>query len=151
MQAGICPPEVADEVEGACRAVTAEEVYAEEQRTRHNIRALVNCIQRKVSEPARPFVHLTATSVDIMDTASALRYRDFTKNLLLPKGFALLQTLIDLALREKATVQMGRTHGQHAVPITFGFAVAEYVARLETASRLLSRLQTASGERWLEL
>jgi adenylosuccinate lyase len=142
---GICPPEVADEVEGACRAVTAEEVYAEEQKTRHNIRALVNCIQRRVGETARPYVHFTATSVDIMDTASALRYRDFTKNLLLPKGFALLQTLIDLALREKATVQMGRTHGQHAVPITFGFAVAEYVARL--GNRLAAIEQAADSLR----
>lgn len=142
---GICPAEVADEVERACGGIDADEVYAEEQRTRHNIRALVNCIQRKVSEPARPFVHLTATSVDIMDTASALRYRDFSKNVLLPEGLNLLQTLIDLASREKSTVQMGRTHGQHAVPVTFGFAVAEYVARL--GNRLMAIERAASNLR----
>ena len=38
-------------------------------------------------------------------------------------------TLINLALREKDTIQIGRTHGQHAEPITFGFAVAQYVSR----------------------
>ena len=104
---GICPPEAADEVERACQAISPEEVYTEEQRTRHNIRALVNCIQRRVSEAARPYVHFTATSVDIMDTATALRYRDFSENVLLPREFALLQTLIDLALREKATCRWG--------------------------------------------
>lgn len=69
---GLCPSDVADEVERACNEITAEEVYAEEQITRHNIRALVNCIQRRVSESARPYVHFTATSVDIMDTANTL-------------------------------------------------------------------------------
>jgi len=142
---GLCSSAVADEVEQACRHVSVEEVYEEEQKTRHNIRALVNCIQRRVSESARPFVHFTATSVDIMDTANALRYRDFTRNVIMPEGLALLQTLIDLALREKSTVQMGRTHGQHAVPITFGFAVAEYVARF--GNRLAEIERTAENLR----
>lgn len=150
---GLCPPSVADEVEQACKDIGAEEVYEEEQKTRHNIRALVNCIQRRVSESARPYVHFTATSVDIMDTANALRYRDFTYDIVMPEGLALLQVLIDLALREKACVQMGRTHGQHAVPITFGFAVAEYVARLgnrleeveRTAGNLRGKMAGAVG------
>ncbi len=142
---GLCPSDVADEVERACNEITAEEVYAEEQITRHNIRALVNCIQRRVSESARPYVHFTATSVDIMDTANALRYRDFTRDVIMPEGLALLQTLIDLARREKRTVQMGRTHGQHAVPITFGFAVAEYIARL--GNRLAEIERTANNLR----
>jgi len=142
---GLYPSDVADEVERACNEITAEEVYAEEQITRHNIRALVNCIQRRVSESARPYVHFTATSVDIMDTANALRYRDFTRDVIMPEGLALLQTLIDLARREKRTVQMGRTHGQHAVPITFGFAVAEYIARL--GNRLAEIERTANNLR----
>lgn len=136
---GICPPVVADEVERACEEIQAEEVYAEEQRTKHNIRALVNCIQRRVTEAARPYVHFTATSVDIMDTANALRYRDFIREVVLPLGTVFLQTLIDLALREKSVVQMGRTHGQHAVPVTFGFAVAEYVARFGNRLAMIER------------
>ncbi len=126
----ICPKKIADEVEKACRQVTPEQVYAEEDRIKHNIRALSNCIRNKVSEGAKPFVHFTATSYDIIATADALRYRDFANNVLVPELLKLQSTLISLALGEKDTLQIGRTHGQHAEPITFGFAIAQYVSRL---------------------
>jgi adenylosuccinate lyase len=126
----ICPLKIAEEIEKACRNVTPEQVYAEEDRIRHNIRALANCIRNKVSGEARPFVHFTATSYDIIATADALRYKDFTNNVLVPELIAFESTLINLALREKNTIQIGRTHGQHAEPITFGFAMAQYVSRL---------------------
>src|SRR5690606_26809184 len=116
---------VADEVEAACRDISPAEAYAEEERTRHNIRALVNVIRRRVSDEAKPFVHFTATSMDVTDTARSLQYRDVTHQILLPQMRSLLQVLIDLARQEAETVQIGRTHGQHAVPITFGFAIAE--------------------------
>lgn len=127
---GICPPHVADEVERACAAVRPEEVYAEEEKTRHNIRALVNVIRSKVSDEAKPFVHFTATSVDIIDTARALQLKDVAFDVVIPLLKDLVRLLIAIARREAYTVQAGRTHGQHAVPITFGFALAEYVSRL---------------------
>lgn len=127
---GVCHRDAAAEIAAACGAVTAEEVLQEEATTRHNIRALVNCIQAKVSPAARPFVHLTATSVDIMDTARALQLRDMVADIILPQLQKLMQLWIDLARREADTAQVGRTHGQHGVPITFGFAVAEYISRL---------------------
>ncbi|MBI2659041.1 adenylosuccinate lyase [Candidatus Woesearchaeota archaeon] len=114
----------------ACRNVTPEQVYAEEDRIRHNIRALTNCIRNKVGDEAKPFVHFTATSYDIIATADALRYKEFTNNALVPELLKFESTLINLALREKGTIQIGRTHGQHAEPITFGFAIAQYVSRL---------------------
>ena len=110
--------------------ITAAEVYEEEARIQHNIRALVNSIRRKVSEKARGYVHLFATSNDIMDTAAALRYKEFTGNVLIPDLVELLNLLSAIARREAATIQMGRTHGQHAEPITFGYAIALYVSRL---------------------
>jgi len=125
----ICSKKIADEVERACKRVAAEEVYLEEDKLRHNVRALANCIRSKVSDEAKPFVHFTATSHDIIATADALRYKRFTNNALIPKLMEFEKTLIDLALREKDTIQVGRTHGQHAVPITFGFAIAQYVSR----------------------
>ncbi|HLC60052.1 MAG TPA: lyase family protein [Candidatus Nanoarchaeia archaeon] len=126
----ICPQKVADEVEKASKQVTPEEVYAEEDRIKHNIRALANSIRNRVSEEAKPFVHFTSTSYDIIATADALRYKEFTNDVLIPELMKLELTLINLALREKSTIQIGRTHGQHAEPITFGFAVAQYVSRL---------------------
>ena len=127
---GLCSKEIAREVEQACRRVSAEEVYKEEDKIRHDVRALVNVIRRQVSKEAKPFVHFGATSYDIVDTASALRYQEATRMVLLPSLKSLEKTLIKLALREKDTVQVGRTHGQHAEPITFGFALSEYVSRL---------------------
>jgi len=51
-------------------------VADEEARTRHDVRALVNVIRAQVPEEAKRFVHLGATSYDIVDTANALRYRE---------------------------------------------------------------------------
>jgi adenylosuccinate lyase len=127
---GVCTSAQADEIARACDQVTFEEVHEEEQRTDHNVRALVNCISRRLGPDARPYVHLGATSSDVWDTATALRLRDFTRDVLLPELLDLERALIGLAREHRDTVQIGRTHGQHAVPITFGFAVALYVERV---------------------
>lgn len=127
---GICSEAVADEVAQAAANIDPLEVAAEEQRIQHNIRALVNCLQGAVSEQARPYVHFTLTSFDVVDSATAWRLKNAGLQVIVPELLKLEKTLIDLARREKDTLQMGRTHGQHAVPITFGFAVAEYVSRL---------------------
>ena len=142
---GICPKRLSEEIEKACRLTTPEQVYAEEDRIKHNIRALTNSIRNKVSDEAKPFVHFTATSYDIIATADALRYRDFTNNTLVTELLSLESTLIRLALREKGTLQIGRTHGQHAEPITFGFAIAQYVSRL--GSSILKIRKTANNLR----
>jgi adenylosuccinate lyase len=125
----VCSSKIAKEIEKACKKINAEEVYVEEDKLKHNVRALVNCIRNKVSDEAKPFIHFTTTSHDIISTADALRYKEFTQDVLVPILINFEKTLIDLALREKDTIQVGRTHGQHAVPITFGFAIAQYVSR----------------------
>lgn len=150
---GACSAEIADEIAKACEEVNPEEVYLEEEITKHNIRALVNCIQRKVSDAAKPYVHFTTTSVDIMDSATAMRFKEATEKLVIPKCLELETLLINIARREKDTIQVGRTHGQHAVPITFGFAMAEYVSRFgarieaikETGSNLRGKIAGAVG------
>ncbi len=127
---GVCSARTAKEIEKAASEVRAEEAYAEEEKIKHDVRALVNCIRSRVSDEAKPFVHFSATSYDIVDTASALRYKEATEKLILPILMGFEKTLIETALREKGTLQIGRTHGQHAEPVTFGFAVAGYVSRL---------------------
>jgi adenylosuccinate lyase len=150
---GLCDQGVVDEIAAACGQVTTAEVYAEEGKTRHDIRALVNCIQRRVSPAARPFVHRGMTSYDVVDTANAGRYRDAVRLVLLPELLDLESVLIEMVEREAETLQIGRTHGQHAVPITFGFALAEYVSRLggcileleQRATRLPGKFSGAVG------
>lgn len=139
---GICPESVVKEVESACGQVTTTEVYEEEDRIRHDIRALVNCILAKVSDSTKPYVHMTATSYDIIDSANAARYKAVVEKVLVPSLTKLEGVLIDITLREAETVQVGRTHGQHAVPITFGFALAGYVSRIGGSIQVLEALAT---------
>ncbi|MFO0964411.1 MAG: lyase family protein [Gemmataceae bacterium] len=127
---GVCSRGIAAEIAAACRQVKPDEVYEEERRIQHNIRALVNCIKRPLSKEAQPYVHLFATSADIMDTARALCLAEVARQVILPDLAQLEARLIRLARAHADTPQMGRTHGQHAVPITFGFAVALFVSRL---------------------
>ncbi|MHC5037687.1 MAG: lyase family protein [Planctomycetota bacterium] len=133
--------------------ITTEEVYFEEEITQHNIRALVNCIQRRLPDSLKPFVHLGPTSADITDTARALQIRDFFNEVLLHRLIAFERQLIGLSEENAGTPQVGRTHGQHAIPTTFGHAMALYVSRLgnrilaleHAALNLIGKLSGAVG------
>jgi adenylosuccinate lyase len=137
---GVTNRKAAQAIEVAAAKVAAEEVRKEEENTRHDIKALVNCIKRRAGKEAAPYVHFGATSYDIIATANALQMRIAANELVIPRLKALLQTLIDLSEQYADTVQIGRTHGQHAVPVTFGFAVSEYVSRLGECIRALEDL-----------
>lgn len=122
--------EIAQSLDKVASKIDPAEVYAEEEKTKHNIRALVNVMKTKVSAEIGPLVHLGATSVDILDTALSCRMRDVTKNVVLPELKKLEKYLCAIADRDSEVPQVGRTHGQHAVPITFGWSIAEFVSRL---------------------
>jgi len=151
--AGICDRAVATAIAAAADRVTPEAVAAEEQRTRHDVRALVNVIRANVPDEAKRFVHLGATSYDIVDTANALRYRECVDRVLVPALASVVARCIQIAEAEADTPQIGRTHGRHAEPITFGFALASYVSRLggrvetlrSVASQLPGKLSGAVG------
>ncbi len=121
-------------------SIKPEEVYEEEEKTQHNIRALVNVMKNKVPDELKPFIHLGATSVDILDTASSMKYRDAVRKVILPQLIKLEKQLAEIASNEACTPQVGRTHGQHAVPITLGFALSEYVSRLGKSIVEIERL-----------
>lgn len=127
---GKAEPGLVAQVEAAAAAIDPEKVAAEEEKTKHNVRALVNVLQRALPPEAAPLVHLGATSVDILDTAKSLAIRAAVLEVVLPLLGKLELELCRLAEDEAETPQVGRTHGQHAVPLTFGFAMAEYASRL---------------------
>lgn len=137
---GVAPDSAVKEVEKAVSEITPAEVYAEEDKLKHDIRAMVNVIRGKVSDATKPYVHMTATSYDISDTANAARFRDVTQKVLVPSLRGLLKVLAEIADREADTVQVGRTHGQHAVPLTFGYTIAGYVSRLGQSIEALEAL-----------
>lgn len=140
---GICPAQVGDEVAAAAARIRPEDVQREQQRVRHPLMCIINCLRGGVSERARPFVHFTATTNDIVCSADARRYKDFTAKVLLPRLVGLERTLIRIARQEKDTLQIGRTHGMHAEPITFGFALAQFVSRL---GRCILRIREAAAD-----
>jgi adenylosuccinate lyase len=139
-EAGICSKKIAVEIETSARKVTAQEVFEQEKTTKHDIKALVNCIRFNLSDEAKPYVHFGATSYDIIATANTLQLRDVSQQVIVPRLRKLLKTLIALTDQYAGTPQIGRTHGQHAVPITFGFSVAEYVSRLGTSMEAVEAL-----------
>ncbi len=122
-------------LDGLEAAIDPEEVYKEEEKTQHNIRALVNVMKRMLPAGLGSMVHAGATSADILDTAQSLRIKDAVRKVLLPELLEMLGLIADFANREAATPQVGRTHGQHAVPITVGYWMAEFVARLGKSIR----------------
>ncbi|ORC37310.1 adenylosuccinate lyase [Marispirochaeta aestuarii] len=133
-------PDLLSALDSVEASVSPSEVYEEEEKTQHNIRALVNVLKRKVPEETAPYVHLGATSVDILDTAQSMRMRDAVRNVIIPTLLKVEEELVRLCRDNAEVPQVGRTHGQHAVPITFGFAMAEYASRLGKSIIQINRL-----------
>ncbi len=102
--------------------VKVERVKAIEKEIKHDIASLVRALS-EVSGSSGAFVHLGATSYDIVDTANALQLKD-AETLIEKKLIDLKGILQRQAARYKDTVMIGRTHGQHALPITLGFKFA---------------------------
>lgn len=98
---------------------------------------LVNALRRLLSPRSGGFVHWGATSKNIMDTGTALQIRD-SYAVVLAELEAIADLLAGLARRHRDTVMAGRTHGQHALPVTFGFKAAVW---LDEVQRQRERLQ----------
>ena len=120
-------------------SVSKERVSEIEAETRHDIMALTKAMAEAAGE-AGWCIHLGATSNDIVDTAVALQLRDSIV-LLRKKLCELILVCADVAERERDTVMLGRTHGQAAVPITFGLKAAVW---LDEMRRQLIRLDEAA-------
>jgi len=107
-----------------------------EREIKHDVMALVQALAEACG-PSGAYVHLGATSSDILDTATALQLKE-ALNLIEERLNHLERVLIKRAEQYKEAMMMGRTHGQHALPITLGFKFAVWVRE---AARHLQRLQ----------
>jgi adenylosuccinate lyase len=123
-QVGNIPKKDAEKIAAmaSTKFVKVERVKAIEKEIKHDIASLVRALS-EVCGSSGAYVHLGATSYDIVDTANALQLNDalevIEKKLVDFKGILQKQ-----ALHHKGTVMIGRTHGQHALPITLGFKFA---------------------------
>ncbi len=127
-EAGIIPQEAAEEIKmhASLEYVKIEEVKRIEGEIGHNVMAMVKALS-SVSGESGKYVHLGATSNDITDTANALQFKRFY-SFLADDLFGLSDALYQLSKNNKNTVMIGRTHGQHALPITFGLKISVYLA-----------------------
>ncbi len=98
--------------------------------TDHDVAAFVDVLQDAIGQPAAAWIHYGLTSSDIVDTAWCWALRD-AADLLIEAGTALLATLIDVARAHRDTVMIGRTHGIHAEPTTFGAKVALWALQVD--------------------
>jgi len=123
-----------------------------ESKIKHDVMAMVRAFA-EVCGPSGAYIHLGATSSDILDTATALQLKE-ALGLIGKKLNNFEAILMDGADRYKKTIMMGRTHGQHALPITFGlkFAVwmretARHTQRLHECSKrvLVGKMGGAVG------
>jgi len=119
--------------------VRLERVMAIEADIHHDLMAMVQALTEVCGRKAGKYVHLGATSYDIEDTALALQL-GAALNLIAQDAQALLKTLAGLAKRTRKLVCVGRTHGQHAVPTTYGLKFAIYASEVR---RHLDRLAEA--------
>jgi len=103
--------------------------------THHDMTAFINAVSENLGEESR-FIHLGLTSSDIMDTALSLQLKEASK--ILAKDISeLINVLEDKAIQHKRTIMIGRTHGVHAEPITFGLKLAIWSQEMRrNASRL---------------
>src|SRR5438876_6635891 len=122
------------------KRVTVKRVQEIEEETRHDLMAVVLALTEACDGEAGKYVHLGATSNDILDTATALQLRDAIR--IVGEDLGELTTVFaGLASKHKRTVMLGRTHGQAAVPITFGLKMAVFASEV---ARQSDRLREAS-------
>ena len=121
---------------GACRAAApvvdsafVAEVAEREAITNHDVAAFVDVLQARIGMPAGAFVHHGLTSTDVVDTAWCWALRD-ASNLIIVELEKLIDVATDLARSHRSTLMIGRTHGIHAEPTTFGAKVALWVLQL---------------------
>lgn len=118
------------DVRGKLFTITMSEVdQVEREITKHDIRALVRCMQEIMPAPLRRWVHVPLTSYDVLDTARSIQFVRTYKDVVRPKARAVLVSLHDRAIEHMETKQIGRTHGQHALPVTVGFWFATLLNR----------------------
>jgi adenylosuccinate lyase len=109
--------------------VTPERVKEIEKEIKHDVMALVKAISEVVDPEVARWIHFGATSNDIIDTAVATQLRDSLKIFEL-KLKKLIDLMCDKALAYKDVVCLGRTHGQPALPTTYGFRFAVWASEL---------------------
>ncbi len=137
---GTIPRDALEEIK-ARASFSVERINEIERVTNHDVIAFTTNLAESIGESAR-FVHYGLTSSDVVDTANALLLRE-SADILLKKVEALMEVLKRRALEFKHTPQVGRTHGIHAEPTSFGLTFALWYDEMRRNHERLLRAREA--------
>jgi adenylosuccinate lyase len=138
---GVIPATDVDEIRSRAAEVDPERVEELEATLQHDVIAFLTALGEKIG-PASRWVHYGMTSSDLLDTALALQLRE-SCDLLLAKTTRLLEVLKRRALEFRDTICVGRTHGIHAEPTTFGLKLAVWAFEVARDRERLERAREA--------
>jgi adenylosuccinate lyase len=137
---GAIPPEAVGEIRAAARLPSPRRVAQLERETQHDLAAFVDAVAEDIGDAGR-WVHYGLTSSDVIDTALALQVRE-AGELVLRGLERALEAVTARALEHKDDVCIGRTHGIHAEPTTFGLRLAVWAFELDRGrGRLVKALE----------
>ena len=141
-EAGLVPKEAAAAIRARAKIDVAQ-IHHIEARVKHDVIAFTMAVGESIGDPAAArWLHYGMTSNDVVDTAQALQVRDASK--LIERGLVMLREILDVRAHEfRHTPQIGRTHGIHAEPITFGLKIANWFAENQ---RNIGRFREAAGQ-----
>jgi adenylosuccinate lyase len=142
MKLGLIPEEDFKEIVEKAR-LDPQRIKELERETKHDVAAFVMQLEESIG-PAGRWIHFGLTSYDVVDTALCLLLRE-ALSVILEDLQEVMEVLKDKAFQYKETPMIGRTHGVHAEPITFGFKLALWYDEMKrNRRRLLGALKTIS-------
>jgi adenylosuccinate lyase len=142
---GVVPKSEADKCRSQAPVVDSvlvAEIVEREKITDHDIAAFVDVVQQRIGSPAGAWIHHGLTSTDVVDTAWCWMLRD-ASGLIIRALDELISTVVTLARSHRFTVMIGRTHGIHAEPTTFGAKVALWALQLDRDRHRMKSAQRA--------
>ena len=134
---GVVPADAVARIRGAANAPPAEEVARRERETGHDVAAFVDAVAATLGDDGR-WLHYGLTSSDVLDTALSLAVQE-AGSLVLEGIERAFETVASRAEQHRETICMGRTHGVHAEPTTFGLKLAGWAFALERERERVAR------------
>jgi len=135
--AGVVPDADWERINAAAAEVDVQRAREIEQESQHDVIAFLRSVTERLGTEGR-WLHYGLTSSDVLDTATAVILRDATR-VVETELARLIEVVHRLALQHRDTPMVGRSHGIHAEPITFGFKVAGWYAELQRDSARVER------------
>jgi adenylosuccinate lyase len=134
---GVVPDDDWERIRSSISAVDPERVREIERESQHDVIAFIRSVSERLGGEGR-WLHYGLTSSDLLDTATAVQLRDAT-GIVERELRRLLEIVRRLAIQHRSTAMVGRTHGIHAEPTTFGFKALGWYAELGRDERRLAQ------------